>query len=358
MKKYLIKSGIIGLIVFGIMCFNYPFACYYDTFNIFHWKNIRFTSAEPNRNFVKTKYILANPKKFNAFIFGSSRVGYIPRTLLPREFDGTPLHWYNMTYSLGIPRENFLTLKTFLQNNVDVKLVMMCFDEVALYISYEEHTKELLRRPYQEYEKSKISFFRPYLEASVDPSIKKELNGYKASEHKAAAEEFYGWGGNADDFSLTENPDLTRYKASLAVSPIYTDSYKDLEDMVDLCGKHGIELILCTNPTFQTMFYEAVKWGNPFFDWLRNVAEKCEFYNFMGFNNYTTNPHYYYECSHYRPVVGLMMEQLIFGTEEEKARIRKEAGDDLWGIKVNAGNIDLVIQHLQEQLKHNMRKID
>jgi hypothetical protein len=53
-----------------------------------------------------------------------------------------------------------------------------------------------------------------------------------------------------------------------------------------------------------------------------------------------------------------MMEQLIFGTEEEKARIRKEAGDDLWGIKVNAGNIDLVIQHLQEQLKHNMRKID
>lgn len=351
MKKYLIKSGIFGLIVFGIMCFNYPLAYYYDTFNVFHWENIRFTSAEPNKNFVKTKYILANPQKFNAFIFGSSRVGNIPQTMLPGELNGEPLHWYNMTYSVGIPRENFLTLKTFLQNSVGVKVVMMGFDELALYNSYEDHTKELLRFPYQEYEKGKLHFFRPYLETFVDSSIKKEIRQYKDSEYTAAADEFYGWGGNADDFSLTENPDLSRYEESFTVPPAYTDSYKDIEDMVDLCGRHGITLILFTNPTFQTMFYETLKWGESFFDWLRNVAKKCEFYNFFAFNNYTTDPHYYFESSHYRPVVGLMVEQLIFGTEEEKARIRREAGDELWGMKVNAENVEQVIHHLKVQKK-------
>ena len=33
-------------------------AYHYDTFNVFHWQNIRFTGAETNKNFVKTKYII------------------------------------------------------------------------------------------------------------------------------------------------------------------------------------------------------------------------------------------------------------------------------------------------------------
>ena len=360
MKKYLIKSCILGLFIIAFICceyrvWNYPQALEYDTFNIFHWKNMRFTTAVANKNYIKTKYVLKNPKKYNAFILGSSRIGALPQKALPSELNGEALHWYNMTYVSGTPRENFLTLKTFLENNVDVKMVMVGFDEIMLFTSYEQHTKELLCFPYQEYEASKIRFFRPYLMAQVEPSIKEEVKVYDALAHESETELFYSYGGTDEDFSLTENPDLPRYEVPYKTENLFPDSYKDLEEMVEFCAKKGITLVLFANPMFQILYRESV-YGADYLNLLRNVAQKCEFYNFSALNRITTDPQYFFEYSHYRPVVGLMMEQLIFGTEEEKARIRREAGDELWGMKVNAENVDLVIQHLQEQLRNTVHK--
>ena len=78
-KKFLIKVFFLALAISSIPLS----AIYFDTFNIFHWKNIRFTKADPNKNYIKTQYIVHNPKKFNAFVFGSSRVGAIPKDALP-----------------------------------------------------------------------------------------------------------------------------------------------------------------------------------------------------------------------------------------------------------------------------------
>ena len=44
------------------------------------------------------------------------------------------------------------------------------------------------------------------------------------------------------------------------------------------------------------------------------------------------------------------MEKVLFDTEEEREGIRRDAGDTLWGARVNAGNVEEVIAHLQEQL--------
>ena len=54
MRKFLLRCCILVSVVFLICVFS---IIHYDTFNIFHWNNIRFTSAEPNKNFVKTKEI-------------------------------------------------------------------------------------------------------------------------------------------------------------------------------------------------------------------------------------------------------------------------------------------------------------
>ena len=53
----------------------------------------------------------------------------------------------------------------------------------------------------------------------------------------------------------------------------------------------------------------------------------------------------------YRPALGLLIGKMIFGTEEEKAEIRKNAGDELWGIKVNAQNVGELISHLRRQIE-------
>lgn len=323
-------------------------AYHYDTFNVFHWDNIRFTIAEPNKNFVKTQYIIHNPKKFNAFIFGSSRVLGIPPHLLPKEKDGTSLNWYNMTYSVGIPAEHLLTIKTFLRKRVDVKMIMIGFDNISMYTSIEHHYADLLRCPFQVYEKSKLDFFRPYLTTEVDPSIIKQIDEYDFETHKLQSEQFYSfdwWGG---DFSLPENIDLSLYEA-VYTDNILKDCYKDLEEIVDFCAENRIKLILFTNPMYQTLYRKTVEDG--YLDFLQKVAQKCEFYDFSTLNNYTQNPRYYFESSHYRPSLGLIIEKYLFGTEEERSEIRREAGDELFGIKINSKNVDFVISQLKRQVQ-------
>ena len=45
---------------------------------------------------------------------------------------------------------------------------------------------------------------------------------------------------------------------------------------------------------------------------------------------------------------------MLFGTDKNRERIRREAGDALWGAKVNAGNVgnvEEIIAYLQGQLR-------
>ena len=322
-------------------------AYHYDTFNVFHWQNIRFTSAEPNKNFVKTKYIIHNPKKFNAFIFGSSRVGNLPIDRLPAKLGGKELRWYNFTHSVGTPNDHFMTLNTFLKNDVSVDMVIIGFDEISMYRNADTQRKDLLRMPYQVYEENLREFLHAYLQMNTDESIKKQIDEYDESAHKAQKDLFYNWGGNKSNFSLTENPNLKRYNAGGIVWSC-KDSYKDLEEIVQFCAEHKIRLILYTTPMYQTLYRNSVDGG--YFDFLRKVSEKCEFYNFSSLNNFTTDPRYYFEWSHFRPALGLLVEKMLFGTEEEREQIRAEAGDELWGVKVNAGNVDVVISELRKQI--------
>ena len=323
---------------------------HYDTFNVFHWKNIRFTSAEPNKNFIKTQYVINNPKKFNAFVFGSSRVFYIPPDALPKEADGKPLRWYNMTHSEGIPAEHLMTIRTFLANGVDIDMILLGFDNIAMYASVGQHERQLLRMPFQVYEKNAFRFYVPYLKNKTARSIVKEVSRYNAAEKKTETERFYGWGGSASDFVLTENPKMERYVSSHEGNEFaQKDAYKDIAAIAELCRENDIALVLFTSPLYETTYRDAAE--NGYFDFLRSVVQKCEFYNFSSLNNYITNPQYYFESSHYRPALGLLVEKVLFGTDEEREEIRREAGDALWGAKVNAGNVEEIIAYLQGQLR-------
>jgi hypothetical protein len=76
----------------------------YDPFNVFHYKSIRDT-ASTNQNYVKMRYILDNPDKFDAFILGSSKVS----ALDVDRIEG--LRCYNMTRAWGTPKEYFDNLR-------------------------------------------------------------------------------------------------------------------------------------------------------------------------------------------------------------------------------------------------------
>ncbi len=351
MKKFIIK--LLVLVLGGIwlpLCIRAYNNFKYDTFNVFHWDNIRFTSAEPNKNFVKTKYLLNSKKNFNAFVFGSSRVFSIPKNFLPEESDGTKLSWYDMTHSEGIPAEHIETLKTLSDAGFDIKMVLVAFDNIAMYATMEEHETQLLRIPYQVYAKNPLKFYSPYLDAKLSSTIKNQIKNYDYEKHAKDTEEFYNYGGCENgDYSINENPKMERFKSNHDGKE-YTqkNAHEDIARIADFCAEKNIKFLLITNPLYHTTYKDAVECG--YFDFLREVAKKCDFYNFSSLNNFTKDPKYYHESSHYRPILGLHMEKILFGTEEEKKAIRKEAGDELWGIKVTSGNIDFVIKKLQEQI--------
>ena len=91
MKKFLWK--ICPFILF-ILVLEIAIPMAVDPYNVFHWRQIRDNGVEPNSNYIKMEYILHNPDKFDSFLFGSSRTGFVNVDRIPEG------KWYNMSYDV------------------------------------------------------------------------------------------------------------------------------------------------------------------------------------------------------------------------------------------------------------------
>lgn len=354
MKKFLLKI----LLLFFVIILSSPrliFNYFIDTYNIFHTDTIRFTEAEPNYNFIKTKYILNNKEKFNAFLFGSSRVENIPENNLLKELDECPLNWYNMTYSEGLPKENFLTLNTFVKNNVDVKFVIVTFDSICLYRSYEEHCNQLLRMSYQKFEQNPFDYYLNYLMPSIDKKLLKQVLSYSYEDNKERFNWLYKYGTGIPDLKIDfDSPiDYSRYK-TFNIEYLVKDSFQDLVNIKKLCDNHNIKLILVSNPMFITNYKLSIDAG--YFDFLEILSTYCDFYCFSGLSVYNTDPHYFYEYSHFKPFVGNEIAKVLFGNEQEIFESQRLAAlkpeyQDLFGIKITKDNFKFLRPRLEQQLE-------
>lgn len=359
MKNFIKKILLLAaLTIIGLGLFVF-FPCYYiDTFNIFHIFDLRFTSAEPNKNFTKTKYILSDKEKFNAFLLGSSKVGYLPDDYLPKEMDGKALNWYNMTYSEGVPKENYLTLKTFIENGIDVKAAVVTFDSIAMYATYEEHAQQFLRIPYQEYEKDPFAYYAKYLYTFPDITIINQVLSYSKEKNKDVKETYYTKGTSISLYDITIDEsapvDLAKYN-SAPIKYTAKDAYKDIIDLKNFCDENNIKLTLATNPLYITNYKESVAAG--YLDFLEKISEHCNFYCFSGLSKYSTDPHYFYEKIHFKVYVGNEMTKVLFGSEEEKLEAQKKAAlskedEDLFGILVTKDNFKEIKERLLEQYNY------
>ncbi len=355
MRFFLLKCmfivGIISVII-GVIVFV-------DVFNVFHYNDIRFTDAEPNKNYVKTKYVIKNPDKFNAFIFGSSRVGNIPSVGLPRyNHSNEKLSWYNMTYSMGVPAEHLETIKTFIKNNVKIKYIVIGVDNISASTNPNIHKNELLRKPYQLMEIDPVNFYWSYIWNMADiDSIKhilpQVLRNYINKDIKAK-NLFYKFGvspGN-EDMNIPNKVDEKKFELNPVSPYTYKNVMSDLKEIVEICRDKGIELIIFTSPIYERGYLTSVKHGQ-YLLFLRDLAQIYPYYNFSGLNRFTKDKRYYFDWSHYRPYVGREIEKSIWGLDHqsdekiEKLEYSKNTG---FGMKVDHNNIDILITLLQNQL--------
>lgn len=245
MKKFLLKILIFALYALAVSVII-PFSL--DPFNVLHWEHIRVNGVEPNKNYIKMKYILANPGKFDSFMFGSSRVGFIHTHKIIGE------KCYNMTYSSGLPGWHLLNIKTFLDNGIRPKKIYIGLDWYSYPVSrsYNNQVHDPIRCPYEYLANDTQHFIKLYLDTSA--AVKslffkfQSLHGVEIINTETFYEYGYGFGnGFSLDFDWKNPPSFVggEFDIDLALGFI--------KETYDICRKNGIELVLFTHP----MYYKS-----------------------------------------------------------------------------------------------------
>ena len=172
MKRFLLK--LIPFVIFcAVICIGIPIVI--DPCNVFHWEKIRDNGVEINKNYVKMKYILSNPEKYDTYMFGSSRVGAIHTNNIENE------NCYNMTYAMALPKENLANLRTFLESDIVPKKIYLGVDSLSYTEDYSKHYSEEIRCPYEYLKSHPLKFVSLYFNPtnavksiSVTANYKKE----------------------------------------------------------------------------------------------------------------------------------------------------------------------------------------
>lgn len=313
-KRFYYILGEILFILTILLSINF----FIDAYGIFG-KNMKYQILEPNKNYIKTKYILKNKNKYDSFIFGSSRVGMIPTDKIQG------YKFYNMTYSEGLPNEWLNTLKTFVESDIKIKMVMVGIDDISFKVDYKEHFNQPMRLPYQNLISYK-EIFKNYL--FVNPKNDYNLKTFKKIRKKSYNEDYiniYTSGTNITKESLKVDEEIEKnkeihIKKENFLKTVYgnrefiniNENINIIQQIENICRENDIELIIIFNPLHATAYtrnnekeYKKIK------EKLISILN-CDIYDFSNNNSIAKNNYYWYETSHFRSIVGEMILKVIF----------------------------------------------
>ena len=335
MKKFLLKISVFALYALLLQA---VFPVLVDPFNVFHAECIRANGVEPNQNYIKTKYILNNPEKFDSFLFGSSRVGVIHNDKIPG------LRTYNMTYSAGLPSEHLANIKTFLKNKIHPAKVYIGIDSYAYTDEITDHINERLRCPYEYIAGDFIHFFDLYLDPVMTRKSLKTILGNQSTMNLKIFYE-YGWTlmyGRQSKFDWNSENIKPTYGRRFSDETL-RNALNDIKEIVNICRENNIELVIFTNPMHNITYMASVR-ELKYLDFLEGLADITEFYNFSSLNNITLSNDNYLETSHYKAEIGDLILNVICSNE-----IYPELYAQGFGVKVTRDNSEKLIAMLKRQ---------
>lgn len=307
-KKFIVRFIIlVSVSLCTIMFINYKIDCY-GVFTADYTK----VGQENNNNFIKSKYIIENPEKFDSFIFGSSRVEYIPvENLQCGKF-------YNMTYVQGIPSEWLDTIKTFKENNVNMKNIIIAIDDFSATIFPEEHKNSPNLLSYSDINNNISNIIKYYLlKNPFDERSKAILKNGRASNVNIEGtgrvvriddESFYSSDEHLNK-EMFERPTILGNYENNRIDEVINE----VQEIKKFCDGNNIELTVIFNPLHITTYENQNK--EKLSEFKSRLAEITDYWDFNNINEVTTNNYYWYETSHYREIVGAMILKTIYGNE-------------------------------------------
>ncbi len=314
-----------------IITYNYVF----DPYGVIRQDFSGVASLEPNQRCIKAKYILKKPTKYNSFLFGSSRVGYIDVSKL-----NTPTtKWYNMTYSEGVPSEHLHDIKFLLKNDVTINTIAIGVDNVSFSVDPSRHLGEAPRKPYvnEMYPLIDYLLLQPKYSFYQKVQFNKTNKLYVIFDiHNTGGTLLHGITElieknpkkHCEDKKFTE-PNVMDYYYNRVDQTI-----AEIKEIIAICEKRNIKYTFFINPVHCTT-YTKINLNN-YFDFLKKLSAATSFYDFSGINSVTTDNYNYLETSHYRPHIGDQMIA-IFAKE-------KPAHLDGFGQYVTSKNITSILE--------------
>lgn len=301
MKKYVLRVLSLTVCLLALIA---GYNAWNDTSGLYNTDFSQPRPVEPNQHFVKMRYLLAHPDRYESYCFGSSRVGNLD---LEKIHDG--YRHYNMTYSQGLPQEWCNDLKIMLNHHVHVKQVMLGLDDFSFRLDPKVHETQDLRIPYQENNfKTYLAYLlrkpsSPYRWKDMSKASLFDINNTGRPLHPEPDERI-----EADPEKHQQ--EMNEKKAMPEIGNRIPQTIETLQEIKNLCAENNIELIVFINPIHHRT-YEANNLEE--FDAFKHeLAKITPYYDFSGLNRITTNDYYYYETSHYRPIVGDMMLHRMF----------------------------------------------
>lgn len=311
-KKYFYNNLIILVALIICICFyNYKL----DPYGI--WKtDFSEQVLEPNKIYLKTKYILENPNKYDSFIFGSSRVGAIEGEFLENG------NYYNMTYSQGLPKDWLENIKLFLSKGVKIKNIFIALDDFSFTVDPSYHDSEPLRLSYSKLNHHPFEYFKAYLLRDPWNLYNREtIKGQKINHRDGAKMDLYGTGRGFNTFTdevkfleTITNEEINSSKYNIPTIYFDKDRTKDtlneISKIINICHKNNISLKVIFNPLHHTTYSATDR------DILNNAIEEVskltDLWDFTGLNSITSNNYYWLETSHYRLIVGRMILEKVY----------------------------------------------
>lgn len=322
-KKFFKTLGIIiSLLLLGII-----FNIYVDSYCVFG-NNYKYQVIEPNQNYLKTKYILENKTKFNALMFGSSRIGNIPTEIIKE------LKIYNMTYSEGIPEEWEETIKILLNNEIKLKVIFLGLDDISFKVSKQKHKNQQLRKTYIEL-KEISSRLKNY--ALINPLTENNFIKLKAillNEETEYSKNFQENLNNTGRLFQEEgikrenkiklnplehlsDPRFKKFNDYAGLNNTEVDNVMDILKRIEkLCDNQDIELILFFNPVHELAYknLEKKEEYNHIRKLIKNEFKKLKIFDFTDIE-ISSNNLYWFETSHFTSIIGKRMLKEIFPKE-------------------------------------------
>jgi hypothetical protein len=272
----------------------------------------------PNQRVLIIEYLLDKKhyKKYDSYIFGSSRVGYLNPNRI-KDFNT-----YNMTYSEGIPHEHLLVIKFFLKHHFPIKHLLIGLDEFSYQVPFSRHDNQFGAKSHylvtntSLYDFYKFFFFRKATKYDKEHFLNKFIRYATVRQ----SEKIYDVIHNQKTFYMNikeKNNHNQKYinnekftKPTPYVGNELEDTINDIKEIVKLAKENNIELHMYINPIHHTTYDFTNK------TLLKKFREKLShitsYYDFSHPSYISKDNGYWDDTSHFNMEVGRMILSKIY----------------------------------------------